>query len=103
MSLVRFKFKKKKIYSLYYEEKGAEDYQPAVVDAFFEVMTKIAAATDERDLYSIKSLHFEKLEGERGKRGERSIRLNDQWRLILIVTKDERGKYLLIIDIVDYH
>lgn len=102
MSLVRFEFKKKKLHALYFEEKGAADYQPAVIDGFFDAMTIIKAANDERDLYNAKSLHFEKLEGERGKRGERSIRLNDQWRLILTINKDNQGKYLLIIDIEDY-
>lgn len=100
---MRFEFKKKKLHDLYYEEKGTEDYQPTVVNAFFEVMTIIYAAKDERDLYNAKSLHFEKLKGERSKQEERSIRLNDQWRLILTISKDDQGKYLYIIDIDDYH
>lgn len=103
MSLVRFEFKKKKLHALYYEEKSAADYQPAVIDGFFDVMTIIKAANDERDLYNVKSLNFEKLEGERGKRGERSIRLNDQWRLILTINRDNQGKCIIIIDIEDYH
>jgi proteic killer suppression protein len=103
MNLVRFEFKRKKLHYLYFEGKGTEDYQPAVIDAFFDVMAIINAAQDERDLRNIKSLHFEKLEGKRGNLEERSIKLNDQWRLILKINRDEQGKYLLIIDIEDYH
>ena len=29
--------------------------------------------------------------------------VNKQWRLIVILEKDEEGKYILIIDIEDYH
>jgi proteic killer suppression protein len=74
-----------------------------VVDDFFEVMTIIDAAVDERDLYALKGLRFEKLSGKRGKQGQRSLRLNDQWRLIVVLDQDEQGQYLIIIDIEDYH
>lgn len=100
---MRFSFRHKKIEALYYEEKGAEKYSKAVVVAFFNVMTIIDAAEDERDLRALKGLRFEKLEGERGQRGERSLRLNNQWRLILSIEKDENGKLIVVIDIEDYH
>jgi proteic killer suppression protein len=41
--------------------------------------------------------------GERGLRGERSIRLNRQFRLILRLETDEQGKLVCIISIEDYH
>ena len=96
------KFKKNKIELLYTEEKNAHKY-PGVVDDFFEVMAIIAAAESEQDLYANKGLRFEKLSGKRGKENQRSLRLNKQWRLIVILEKDEEGKYILIIDIKDYH
>jgi toxin HigB-1 len=99
---VRFRFKAKKIEALYTEEKNAHRY-PGVIDDFFEVMAIIDAALDERDLYAQKGLHFEKLVGQRGKKGERSLRLNKQWRLIVALEKDEDGSFLLVIDIEDYH
>ena len=74
-----------------------------MVDDFFEVMSIIDAAVNEGDLYAQKGLRFEKLQGKRGKEGQRSLRLNKQWRLILTVDKDEDGNYLNIIDIEDYH
>ncbi|MBW4688850.1 MAG: type II toxin-antitoxin system RelE/ParE family toxin [Komarekiella atlantica HA4396-MV6] len=100
---LRFQFKKKKIEALYTEEKNAHKYPPAVVDNFFEVMASIDAAVDEQDLYAQKGLRFEKLSGKRGKYGQRSLRLNNQWRLIVVLDEDEQGHYLTIIDIEDYH
>jgi toxin HigB-1 len=96
---LRFKFKKKKIEDLYTQEKNAHKY-PNVIDDFFEVISTIDAARDERDLYALKGFHFEKL---KGRQGERSLRLNKQWRLIVSLEKDKDGAYLLIIDIEDYH
>lgn len=99
---MRFRFKKNKIKLLYTEEKNAHKY-PGVVDDFFEVMAIIEAAESEQDLYANKGLRFEKLSGQRGKKNQRSLRLNKQWRLIVIIEKDEDDKYVLIVDIEDYH
>lgn len=41
--------------------------------------------------------------GERGIRGERLIRLNRQFRLILRLETDEQGKLVCFINIEDYH
>lgn len=46
---------------------------------------------------------LKKLKGGRGNKGERSLRLNDQWRLIVRLMKDEEGKLILIINLEDYH
>jgi len=98
---LHFEFKKKRLERLYYEEKGTHRFPPEVVDAFFEKMSIIQAAVDLRDLYALKSLHFEKLKG--GRSGERSIRLNKQYRLTLEVIRDQQANWLLILDIEDYH
>jgi proteic killer suppression protein len=100
---MKFIFKKKKLETLYTKGEGVEKYSEAVINAFFDVMSIIDAAIDERDLYAFKGLRFEKLEGERGNRGERSLRLNEQWRLILSIEQDKDGKIIFIIDIEDYH
>ena len=99
---MRFRFKDKKLEALYTEEKNAHKY-PNVVDDFFEVMAIIVAALSERDLYANKGLRFEKLVGQRGKQGQRSLRLNKQWRLIVTLEEDEVGFYLQILGIEDYH
>lgn len=49
----------------------------------------------------MKSLHYEKLKGDRD--GQRSMRLNDQWRLILRLQEDDAGKLVVIVSIADYH
>ena len=98
---MRFRFKNRKLEALHTEEKGAHKYSPGVVDAFFEVVSVISAAVDERDLYNLKGLRYEKLKGDR--KGQHSIRLNDQFRLIVEREKDDQGRYLLIVEIEDYH
>jgi len=100
---LRFIFASKKLEQLYTDRIGATRYPPGVVDAFFDKMAVIRAARDENDLRALKSLHFEKLLGERGLRGERSLRLNRQFRLILRLETDEQGKLVCIISIEDYH
>ena len=100
---MRFEFANKKIQELYTEEKGAKKFPPAVIDRFFEVMQIIEAAVDEQDLRQLKGLRYEKLKGQRGKDGERSIRLNRQFGLIVTVETDGEGRLLLIINIEDYH
>jgi proteic killer suppression protein len=71
---LRFQFKTKNLEALYTEEKGVRKHHPEVVDAFFDIMAVISAVQDERDLYALKSLHFEKLTGNH--KGEHSVRLN---------------------------
>ncbi|MGL4232634.1 MAG: type II toxin-antitoxin system RelE/ParE family toxin [Casimicrobium sp.] len=76
-------------------------FDQSIVKAFRKRMQAIRAAPDERDFYAMKSLHFEKLVGDR--EGQNSMRLNDQWRLILRLEKTETGKIVVVISITDYH
>lgn len=72
-----------------------------IVKGFRKLMQIIRAAPDERDFYALKSLHFEKLEGDRSH--ERSMRINKQWRLILELTGTAPNKRALVKAIEDYH
>jgi toxin HigB-1 len=72
-----------------------------IVRAYRKRMQQIRSAKDERDLYAVKSLHFEKLKGDRNR--QHSIRLNSQWRLILEIRGEHPCKIIGIIEIVDYH
>jgi len=72
-----------------------------VTKAFRKKMGLIVAATSELDLRNLRSLHLEKLKGDRA--GQHSIRLNDQWRLILRFETDSGRKVVVIVEIVDYH
>lgn len=74
---------------------------PDLVRHFRRKMAVIVAAQDERDLYALRSLRLEKLAGDRA--GQRSIRLNDQWRLILRFRTDPDGRVAVVIEVVDYH
>lgn len=71
-----------------------------MADIFIKRVRTIEAATDERDLRALKSLHFEKLKGGKDRY---SMRLNDAWRLILTFEKDKDGKIVVIIEINNHY
>ncbi len=81
------------------------DYNAGLADnlvrAFRLRMQAIRAASHENDLRALKSLHFEKLKGER--KHQYSMRLNAQFRLIFEIEKGEEGNILVILGIEDYH
>lgn len=79
----------------------AREFGDDVVRSYRKKLQFIRAATDERDLYEMKSLHFEKLKGDRAH--QRSVRLNKQWRLILELEADAGGKVVVVMSIEDYH
>lgn len=76
-------------------------FSRAIVKAFRKRMQLIRAAPDERDFRAMKSVHFEKLKGKRS--GEWSMRLNDQFRLILKIKGKSEDKVIIICSIEDYH
>ena len=76
-------------------------FQSPVVRGYRKAMQYIRAAQDERDLYAAKGLRFEKLDGKR--KGQRSLRCNDQYRLIIELVGDGQKKKVRVIEIVDYH
>jgi len=76
-------------------------HSAAIVSLYRKRLQTIRSAPDERDLYALKSLHFEKLKGQRSH--QYSIRLNDQWRLILEFKGKSPNKKIIIMAIADYH
>lgn len=76
-------------------------FDKAVEKKYRQRIAYIAAANDERDLYALKSLHYEKLRGDR--EHQHSMRLNDQWRLILEIHRLKERKVVVVVDIEDYH
>jgi proteic killer suppression protein len=74
---------------------------PAMVKAYRKRMNFIRQAQDERDLRAWKSLRVEELEGQR--QTQYSLRLNDQWRLVVAFEQRYPSKKLLIIVIEDYY
>jgi len=81
-------------------EASSARYAPAVVKGFRKAINFIRAAVDERDL-RLPGLNFKPLEGNRA--GQHSMKLNDQWRLILEVRGEGKQKKIGIIEIADYH
>ncbi len=74
----------------------------ALVKAYRNRINIIRQAVDERLFYTIKSLHFEKLEGKR--KHQHSMRLNNQYRLVVeLVKRKPKKKAVRIIEITDYH
>ena len=98
---MRYRFSTKKLERLYLEGAGTKKYPSEVVETFYEVMAIIEAAPDDRDFYALKFLHYEKLKGKR--KHQRSMALGTQFRLVLQRLEDEKGTYLLIESIEDYH
>jgi toxin HigB-1 len=72
-----------------------------IVKAYRKRMQQIRAATDERTFYAFKSLHFEKLKGER--QGQHSMRLNDRWRLIVELKGEAPNKRVRIVEISEHY
>jgi len=63
-------------------------------------LTVLRAAPDERTLLSWKSLHYKKLEGVR--EGQRSIRLNDQFRMVMALNSEANALTATILNIEEY-
>ena len=86
---------------LYTKQDSNAGYGKDVVKAYRKRIQIIEAAKDERDLYAIKSNHFEKLKGNRAH--ERSLRLNDKMRLIVEIKEGTPKNKVLVKGIEDYH
>lgn len=73
----------------------------SVIVAARRRLVQIEAALDERDLRNWKSLNYKKLQGER--EGQRSIRVNNQYRIVFEISQDERPPAVTILEIGDTH
>lgn len=76
-------------------------FSDPIVKAYRRRMQQIRAASDERTFFAYRSLHCEKLSGDRA--GQYSMRLNDQWRLVFELQGKAPEKVLHVVQIVDYH
>jgi proteic killer suppression protein len=76
-------------------------FAPAVVKGYRKALGFIRQAVDERDLIEMRGLNFKKLEEDR--LGQHSMKLNDQWRLIVQIRGEVPKKRIGVIEIVDYH
>lgn len=72
-----------------------------IVKSYRKKVQLLKGAVDERDLYTFRSLRLEKLVGDRD--GTSSIRINDQFRLIIKFRTEHDGRVVVIIEMIDYH
>lgn len=98
---MKFRFVEGKLQILYTDPRSGANYPAGIVTVFRKRIQTIGAATDERTFYTLKSLRFEKLKGNRSH--QYSMRLNDQWRLILELEGKGPNKVVAIVAIEDYH
>jgi proteic killer suppression protein len=80
---------------------GDGEWPPGVVRKYRMRLGFIRGADDERAFFGMKSLHYEKLKGKR--KHQHSMKLNDQWRLILEIEGKGANKVVWIVAIEDYH
>lgn len=69
----------------------------SVINSLRKKLQIMRAAPDERTLRNWKSLHYEKMDGD-----ERSIRLNDQYRLIFTLDTERRPNKVTVLRIWDH-
>ena len=73
----------------------------SVINSCRNKLVVIRAAQDERTIRNWKSLHYERLTGER--EGQRSIRLNQQWRLVFTLDNESAPPKITVLAVEDYH
>jgi toxin HigB-1 len=83
------------------DQAGSTRLSVAVIKSARRKLTVLRAAIDDRSLRNWKSLHYEKLRGDR--EGQRSIRLNDQFRMIFELDEETDPQTVTILSIEDYH
>ena len=76
-------------------------FNKAVVRAYRLLVTRIVAATDERDLRRIAGYEFKEGKGKR--KGTYTMRLNDQFRVRFTITPGTPKNTINIIDVGDFH
>jgi proteic killer suppression protein len=82
------------------DDAGMTRLPVAVIKSARRKLVVLRAAVDDRSLRNWKSLHYEKLKGDR--EGLRSIRLNDQFRMVFCLS-DVPPLTVTILSIEDYH
>lgn len=98
---LEIRFKDESLDSLETDAQATGGFPAGVVLAFRKRVQFIRSTKDERDFYQMRSLRFEKLKGDRSH--QYSMRLNDQWRLILEFDGMAPNKTVVLISIEDYH
>jgi proteic killer suppression protein len=83
------------------DDAGRTGLPVGIIKSARRKLTVLRAAPDDRSLRNWKSLHYEKLKGDRA--GLRSIRLNDQYRMVFSLNEGTKPPTVTITAIEDYH
>ncbi|WP_159759807.1 type II toxin-antitoxin system RelE/ParE family toxin [Sphingomonas sp. 8AM] len=83
------------------DEAGATRLPVSVIKSARRKLTLLRAAIDDRSLRNWKSLHYERLKGDR--ESQRSTRLNDQYRMVFELDEETEPQTVTILQIEDYH
>ena len=98
---MQVEFKNKKLALIETDRAGEVKLPIAVINSCRDKLVVIRAAPDERTLRNWKSLHYEKLGGNR--KGQRSVRLNQQYRMVFIMDSTGSPPKITVLAIEDYH
>lgn len=87
------------------KEKGKPSYPPEVIKGFIRKVNIILDVENTQELRMFKSLRLEELSGNYV--GFHSIRVNNRYRIVLKILKEQLDKYTVevveISDLKDYH
>jgi toxin HigB-1 len=83
------------------DQAGATKLPVPVIKSARRKLIVLRAAIDDRSLRNWKSLHYERLKGERA--AQRAIRLNDQFRMVFELDEQTEPQTITILSIEDYH
>lgn len=86
---------------VYLNPRASLNHGHSVDKGFRKKMQILKAAKNETDLREMKSLHYEKLKGDRSH--QRSVRINEQWRIVLERIEEHDRIRLVIVSVEDYH
>lgn len=84
-----------------FEADASAGLSQPIVKAFRRRIQQIRAASDERQFYANRGMKFEQMSGKR--KHQHSMRLNDQYRLIVEMAGKGADKIVRIIGVEDYH
>ncbi|WP_336987421.1 type II toxin-antitoxin system RelE/ParE family toxin [Altererythrobacter aquiaggeris] len=73
----------------------------SVINSARKKIVLLEQAPDERTIRNWRSLNFKKLSGDRN--GQKSIRVNDQYRIIFTLDNDGNPPLITILEIDDTH
>ena len=95
-------FQKEYLSELYYTGKSSDKkhrFQPDIVKRYTHVINTLISANRIEDLFPLRSLNYEKLEGDM--KGYESVRVNDKYRVIFRSEKIESEQLITVCNIID--